>query len=70
MCKLSQNSNLGISTIVKCHELLEHVTLYKIIIINIVIVIINIIIIIIIIIINNIPLGYEETVETFGFWFC
>ena len=67
MCKLSQNSNLGISTIVKCHELLEHVRLYKIIIINIVIVII---IIIIIIIINNIPLGYKETVETFGFWFC
>ena len=69
MCKLSQNSNLGISTIVKCHELLEHVTLYKIIIINIVIVII-IIIISIIIIINNIPLGYNETVGTFGFWFC
>lgn len=69
MCKLSQNSNLGISTIVKGHELLEHVTLYKIIIINIVIVII-IIIISIIIIINNIPLGYNETVETFGFWFC
>lgn len=49
-------------TVAKCHELLEHVTLYKIIIINIVIVII--------IIINNIPLGYKETVETFGFWFC
>ena len=57
-------------TVAKCHELLEHVTLYKIIIINIVIVIIIIIIIIISIIINNIPLGYKETVETFGFWFC
>ena len=64
MCKLSQNSNIGISTIVKCHELLEHIASYKY---SIIIIIIVVIIIIITVIINDILLGIKETVETFGF---